>query len=776
MSANAEEGTKRKAETEALEAAKKARAEAEKEKDDAVDKRPAIETDVCFHSVDTTLNVFSAVKNKVLMGLTEGGMQHLMAGARASVGVKTGRYFYEVKILESFTVNEAAQGKGAQGQGPQPRQVLRLGFSTSSAPLLLADSEESVYFEADGMFVSGKTRQKKSQPISRDNVTGILLNLDAGSPLANTISIFRDGIRVSEPQALPDCLKGKALFPHVTFRHVSVQVNMGATPMKALPFQCRMIQSAAKGDVEALPDPSLAGKFEVLIPVGIPGEGTAEWLDGFLQKHPKHVELSDRKIQDWAVRSGLPKPGRPNPGSDKAVYNVRSMDDGSIQRVVKAITPMVPRNYVVMDEKFTNLVKDERIETLRRFITPNFKKVALVVMGEPDKEFKQKSYMALLIEKQAKIDAEWKVKKAAAKRQKELQEMRRKADEQRKKKLEEAKKKEDGEAKDEEMKEEEEIKQEVIDEDDGLGDEPPKAELTEEDKKKVFRTKTVDFGSTTLSKHLHQFSLPEKAEGFDEVRFVWDAAAKCKEHLRKWILEAKSTTLIEHLQPSPEFTAKFMAWQKHQLEWQQKQNIWKVKPKKPEDEAKAAEVKGSLDIFSVEDVNDIHDGEPLYSLFEPADWALLQLRYEIYLLQEAFKKDVNDPDRSAIPEPHLSFYYNRYLKKQLNPGTFGLKNNTELLQMIKDVVTLSGDPAVLTSQLDGQLDSPEIFVKLTEEERRERKRRAEAGEETSALKYIPPTAAPPPPAARQAQQWQQAPRQPPRPQQWQGGGGGWNRW
>lgn len=135
------------------------------------------------------------------------------------------------------------------------------------------------------------------------------------------------------------------------------------------------------------------------------------------------------------------------------------------------------------------------------------------------------------------------------------------------------------------MPNQKEIKQEVIDEDDGLGDEPPKAELTEEearcsmfkgcgargigeqkvwsdfvsdttkgiyywiermemmlrfsllqftdflgwkstnkkktpwfffapfdkipkDKKKVFRTKTVDFGSTTLSKHLHQFSLP----------------------------------------------------------------------------------------------------------------------------------------------------------------------------------------------------------------------------------------------------------------------------
>lgn len=97
-------------------------------------------------------------------------------------------------------------------------------------------------------------------------------------------------------------------------------------------------------------------------------------------------------------------------------------------------------------------------------------------------------------------------------------------------------------------------------------------------------------------------------------RFCVDSAPELKGRIHRddWILR-----LIEHLQPSPEFTAKFMAWQKHQLEWQQKhhscnmfadslgafvwwlylfavnsktklvrQNIWKVKPKKPEDEAK----------------------------------------------------------------------------------------------------------------------------------------------------------------------------------------------
>ena len=174
--------------------------------------------------------------------------------------------------------------------------------------------KESAYFEADGFFVTGKTRLKKSHPISRENVIGILLNLDASSPLANTMSMFRepwlitsdgpdfgsmklvgcgglldvmagssfplplwfcpvlccwfgdlvlfsqscgtsdetpfldcealwstidrpqtqfhkpnavptqfqrsskDGIRVSDPQPLPENLKGKALFPHATWR------------------------------------------------------------------------------------------------------------------------------------------------------------------------------------------------------------------------------------------------------------------------------------------------------------------------------------------------------------------------------------------------------------------------------------------------------------------------------------------------------------------------------------------------------------------------------
>ncbi|CAE7381523.1 ASPH [Symbiodinium pilosum] len=588
--------------------------------------------------------------------------------------------------------------------------------------------------------LSGKPLQKKSQLFTRDQTVAIVLNLNASSELANTMSLFRDGVRVSEPQPLPESMRNKTLFPHICYRNVSLQVNMGPDLLKPLPFECRMLQDAATADMAEAKDPGKSGRCEVIVPVAVPDEGTFDWLDDFLTKNPSYVELSDRKIQDWAASSGLPRPrimGGACADKPSFSYNLPSMEDGSVQRVIKAMAPMVPRNYVVMEVK-SNLVKEERQELLQRFSSPHFKKTALVVMGEPSEEFKQRTWNRLLAEKQAKVDAEWKVKKAAAQRQRELQELRKKAEEQRKKKLDEAKKKEeeakkgDGDSAMEdvkdEVKEEKDIKEEEEKEDDGLGDEPPQAELTDEEKKKYFRNRQglPDLAPTTLRKFLQQFSLPEKSEGWDEIKYAWDQAHSSRDYLRKWVVEAKRTTLIEDPQPSQTFTTKFMAWQKQHLDFQQKQNLWKAKPKKEEDAASIA-ARANIDIFAVEDVNDINDGEPLYAHFEPVDWALLQLRYELHLLQESFKRDVEDEDRKLIPEPHLSYYYSKYFRKQLSPGVFGQKNNTELISHIKDVVTISGDPPLLLSQLSEDVEALAILGQwFTEEARRDRKRRQEA--------------------------------------------------
>merc|ERR1712151_827765 len=80
-----------------------------------------------------------------------------------------------------------------------------------------------------------------------------------------------------------------------------------------------------------------------------------------------------------------------------------------------------------MGEVKENLVAADRKATLKRFDVPHFKKIAKVVMGEPDKEYKDKTYAQLLVAKQAKADREFKAaklekerKKAIAKRQKEI--------------------------------------------------------------------------------------------------------------------------------------------------------------------------------------------------------------------------------------------------------------------------------------------------------------------------------------------------------------------
>merc|ERR1712232_1312291 len=113
---------------------------------------------------------------------------------------------------------------------------------------------------------------------------GVVLNLDPDSPNKNTISLFKEGERVCEPQQLPEHLIGKTLYPHISFRSVTVQTLFGPTPAKELPFKCRSIQGAASADVNVLAEK--AGKHDVVLPIAFPDEGTFGWLDGFLAKNP----------------------------------------------------------------------------------------------------------------------------------------------------------------------------------------------------------------------------------------------------------------------------------------------------------------------------------------------------------------------------------------------------------------------------------------------------------------------------------------------------------
>lgn len=127
---------------------------------------------------------------------------------------------------------------------------------------------------------------------------------------------------------------------------------------------------AAEDAQAAPPDVAAGGKYEVVVPVGIPDEGTFEWLDEFMAKNAQYTELSDRAIIRWAESSGMKRtPGATwKHSNDKpdVKFNIPMMDDSSVRRVLNSVIATQPRNYVVMEVK-ANLMESERAELLKRF-------------------------------------------------------------------------------------------------------------------------------------------------------------------------------------------------------------------------------------------------------------------------------------------------------------------------------------------------------------------------------------------------------------------------
>eukprot|EP00927_Polykrikos_kofoidii_P055476 TRINITY_DN49726_c0_g1_i1.p1 TRINITY_DN49726_c0_g1~~TRINITY_DN49726_c0_g1_i1.p1 ORF type:complete len:507 (-),score=108.99 TRINITY_DN49726_c0_g1_i1:92-1516(-) len=156
-------------------------------------------------------------------------------------------------------------------------------------------------------------------------------------------------------------------------------------------------------------------------------------------------------------------------------------------------------------------------------------------------------------------------------------------------------------------------------------------------------------------------------------------------------------------------------------------------------DAQAAEV---LDVFGVDDVMDVGTGQPLFAHFAIEDWALLSLRFELHILVHAIARDCTNKEVSGMTVEQLGFVYQKYFKRPLIAKNYGFDSLDELLNLVCDTVIPVGETAkILESQLMGELECNEIFVKLTEESRRDRQRRIDDGDEGAQLKLTAANAA-----------------------------------
>merc|ERR1719512_523021 len=286
-------------------------------------------------------------------------------------------------------------------------------------------------------------------------------------------------------------------------------------------------------------------------------------------------------------------------------------------------------------------------------------------------------------------------------------------------------------------------------------------ELTEEEKAQWFRKTSVpDVSEQVVSKSYAEFTFPVADEGFDEVSYKWQNEEPSAKLLKDWVFQKKLTQRVEDIQPGAWFKEEWQKWTKGLQEWRKKQSEWKDPAKKKallaaraEAKKKEAEEKGDeapqeameidpddIEVSTVEDVNDIGSGEPLFSNFAFEDWTMLSARFEFHLLLLSFKKDLNDADRPSFTAKDLPFYYNRYFKKAFNIRTFGMDKVEKLMELMKDTVKINSESSFLEALLGDETPATN-FVKLTEEHRRERQRRMDAGDETAELKF-PRVAAP----------------------------------
>lgn len=714
---------------------------------------------------------------------------------------------FEIRVIE---VMSPLEDPNARARVPQPRSQLRIGFGSVKSSLFLGHSEQAIGFDNEGFLLLGKGRSQVSQKFSTGDVIAVVLNLNSSSPNAHTISLFKNGKRACQPQPLPEVLREKALYPMMTFKNVSFHYNFGPATITPLPFKCKTINEVLVPDVSKKKEHTVHadGQYEVLLPVSLPDEGGFDWLDQFLQKHPHYVELSDRALLSWCEKSGLTRPkgygitARGSNDKPEMGMGVLALDDLCVRRVLHAVAPIQQRNYVVMEVR-GNLLKAERMEQLSRWA--NFKRVAVVLLGEPPLAFKKYGQDVTLRVKQEISDTEFRAKQTQEKqqfllqkRQKQMDKEKRKAAKRaqrtqelmlRKLKYEQAKK--EAEAKGETVPdppdddvEDEEEEEEEAEEAEPPEQEPPSVELTDEEKKRWFSKRAVpDLTMYVVNTTFQKYALPTSAEGFDEIRWLWQKEDKAKEYLKAWVQDRKLTSRVEDLQPGDWFLGKWKEWQKALAGWHAKQSSWKAseakrlaeaaqrEQKKKVYEAQVAEAQKegkdppekpegleeespketpkvdmeNIDVFGVEDVNDVGHGEPLFSSFQFEDWSMLTLRFELHLLSHAFRKDANDPDRLLVPLDHLPFYYNRYFKKALSTKTYGAETVEEVARLVRDTLLVTKNPIsklrVLESQLPEELECLNIFIMLTEEHRRERQRKVDLGDESAKLRFITPNVA-----------------------------------
>eukprot|EP00435_Cladocopium_sp_Y103_P007352 s1653_g2.t1 len=265
------------------------------------------------------------------------------------------------------------------------------------------------------------------------------------------------------------------------------------------------------------------------------------------------------------------------------------------------------------------------------------------------------------------------------------------------------------------------------------GEEPPVDDLKEPPEADFLPSSKMEVSDKVLAHELKNFSLPDKAEGFDEIRYEWADEAGAKAGLLQWLREQKARRIVEGLSPGEWFEKKFKDWKEMRRVFQNGQREFSLRSQN--DDSLADKV-SAIELSEVQDPHNADgEGTPIYGNFKYEDWVVLSWRYELHLLSHAFPIDASDSDRLGVPEEHMEHYWRIYYHHHFEPRKLGAANLRDALKVLKEPIQLKATTSgsrILVSACD-QETSIDAFVVSVEAYRRDRCRRIEAGDESAAL-------------------------------------------
>ncbi|OAF66834.1 ATPase subunit b [Intoshia linei] len=202
----------------------------------------------------------------------------LFACARTNYGVSSGKFMFEVKILNKMM--------------PTSRNKIRIGVSTLESNLMLGMSSTSFCYENTGKSINGKEILSKGIKFGDENVVGCYVDMES-DPITISYSVNGafQGIFFKVKKSY---LNGKALFPHVSTKCINFTINVGQVEPYYETDQDGYLYINTYPIDKRTKAPSTPKTFEdceFVLLAGLPGAGKSHWVRNYLKKNNKNYYI-----------------------------------------------------------------------------------------------------------------------------------------------------------------------------------------------------------------------------------------------------------------------------------------------------------------------------------------------------------------------------------------------------------------------------------------------------------------------------------------------------